>query len=96
MFTDKDLIQIKAHGLTPQGVEKQMENFRRGFGFLPVDRAAVAGDGIRIFDKDADNMPVLAFDLERAAKYLEKIENLAHRCTHKGISAVGGAVISRL
>ena len=30
MFTDKDLIQIKAHGLTPQGVEKQMENFRRG------------------------------------------------------------------
>ena len=52
MFTDKDLIQIKAHGLTPQGVEKQMENFRRGFGFLPVDRAAVAGDGIRIFDKE--------------------------------------------
>ncbi len=33
---------------------------------------------IRIFDKDADNMPVLAFDLERAAKYLEKIENLGN------------------
>lgn len=52
MFTDKDLSQIRNHGLTPENVEKQLENFRRGFDFLSIDRAAVVGDGIRVFDKE--------------------------------------------
>ena len=30
MFTEKDLQQIAAHGLTPEAVEHQIENFRRG------------------------------------------------------------------
>ena len=55
MFTDKDLSQIKNHGLTLESVEKQLENFRQGFAFLSIDRAAVAGDGIRVFDKEQMN-----------------------------------------
>ena len=29
MFTEKDLQQIEKHGLTPEAVELQLENFRR-------------------------------------------------------------------
>ena len=31
MFTDKDLAQISAHGLTPEQVERQMSYFGSGF-----------------------------------------------------------------
>lgn len=46
MFTQQDLQQIEKHGLTPEAVELQLENFRRGFPFLNVVRAASAGDGV--------------------------------------------------
>ena len=46
MFTEKDLQQIEKHGLTPDAVERQLENFRRGFPFLKVVRAASPGDGV--------------------------------------------------
>lgn len=42
--------------------------------------------GIEIIGKDADNMPYLNFDLERAAKYLEKVENL---CNNYGFYETG-------
>ena len=34
MFTEQDTACIRAHGLTPEAVERQLENFRRGFPFL--------------------------------------------------------------
>lgn len=46
MFTQADLQQIEQHGLTPERVETQLENFRRGFPFLNVVRAASPGDGV--------------------------------------------------
>ena len=45
MFTEKDLQQIAAHGLTPEAVEHQIENFRRGFPFLNVKAAAAPDNG---------------------------------------------------
>lgn len=42
--------------------------------------------GISIIEKDADNIPYLAFDVERAAAYLEKIEEL---CDNYGFYEVG-------
>ena len=48
MFTEKDLQQIEKHGLTPDAVERQLENFRRGFPFLKVVARRIArrrGDG---------------------------------------------------
>ena len=45
MFTEKDLQQIAAHGLTPEAVEHQIENFRRGFPFLNVKAAASPDNG---------------------------------------------------
>ncbi|MFR9503646.1 MAG: DUF4301 family protein [Rikenellaceae bacterium] len=46
MFTPQDLEQIQAHGITPSGVEQQINNFEQGFPSLPVLRAAAVGDGI--------------------------------------------------
>ncbi|MBR4960498.1 MAG: hypothetical protein IKY52_06350 [Clostridia bacterium] len=42
--------------------------------------------GIKIIDKDKDNIPFLAFDIDRATTYLEKIENL---CDNYGFYEVG-------
>ncbi len=50
MFTEQDLQQIADHGLTPAQVETQLENFRRGFPWLNVVRAASPGDGIAVLD----------------------------------------------
>ena len=46
MFTEQDTARIRAHGLTPEQVERQLENFRHGFPSLKVVRAAAPGDGI--------------------------------------------------
>lgn len=46
MFTEQDLKQIAAHGLTVEAVERQIENFRRGFPSLQVVSAASPADGI--------------------------------------------------
>ena len=52
MFNEKDLQQISAHGLTKEQVEQQIENFKKGFPFLNVVRAAAAGDGVTVLDED--------------------------------------------
>lgn len=41
---------MEEHGLTPAALETQLKNFREGFPFLPVARAASCGDGIRVLD----------------------------------------------
>ncbi len=46
MFTQADLSQISEHGLTPEVVELQVENFKKGFPYLKIARAARCGDGI--------------------------------------------------
>ena len=73
MFDNKDLAQIQSHGLTPAQVERQMADFRNGFPFLPIVRAAVAGDGVellsdaqvesygRLYGKRAGGMDIVKF-----------------------------------
>lgn len=41
---------MEEHGLTPAALETQLKNFREGFPFLLVTRAASCGDGIRVLD----------------------------------------------
>ena len=62
MFTEKDLQQIAAHGLTVEAVELQIENFRRGFPSLKVVNAASPSDGITVLTP------------EQAAEYAAKFE----------------------
>ncbi|MBQ2247233.1 MAG: DUF4301 family protein [Tidjanibacter sp.] len=53
MFTKDDLLQIENHGLSREAVEKQVENFRKGFPFLKIIRSARVGDGIIAVDEAA-------------------------------------------
>ena len=62
MFTEQDLKQIAAHGLSVEAVERQIENFRRGFPSLQVVSAASPADGI------------VVLTAEQAAAYAAKYE----------------------
>ncbi len=62
MFTEQDLKQIAAHGLTLEAVERQIENFRKGFPSLQVVSAASPSDGI------------VVLTTEQAAQYAAQYE----------------------
>ena len=62
MFTHEDLQQITQHGLTQAQVEQQINNFRQGFPFLPVVRAASVGDGVLALDEQALDAAVARYD----------------------------------
>jgi len=47
LFDDKDRALLNNHGITVSEVERQIDNFRRGFPPLDIVASAVVGDGIR-------------------------------------------------
>lgn len=51
MLTKADIEQIKARGILPVQVEKQLEHFRQGFPPVVLDRPALVGDGIVKLDE---------------------------------------------
>ncbi len=51
-FTKKELTDLANRGISTEKVELQIENFKSGFPPLPVDRAAVVGDGIVSLDDE--------------------------------------------
>lgn len=53
MFTEQDLKQIAAHGLSLCEVEQQIENFRKGFPYLNIKSSATVGNGICVIDEAA-------------------------------------------
>jgi hypothetical protein len=46
-FTEKDLQQFEKKGISVEQIEKQLENFRNGFPFIKLVRAATINNGIR-------------------------------------------------
>ena len=73
MFTEKDLQQIAAHGLTPEAVEHQIENFRRGFPFLNVKAAASPDNGgVKKLTESEAAEYAAKFDAARGSKRVVK------------------------
>ena len=56
---------MEEHGLTPAALETQLKNFREGFPFLPVTRAASCGDGIRVLDAEGIDNAEARYDSEK-------------------------------
>ncbi len=52
MFTDNDLKQIKNKGIDIEVVNKQLENFKKGFPYINLYAPATAGNGILTFTDD--------------------------------------------
>lgn len=46
MFTEKDITQIEVQGASLESIKKQLDNFKKGFPFLRLIKAATIGDGI--------------------------------------------------
>jgi hypothetical protein len=65
MLTDKDLAQLKERGISPEDIELQLENFRRGFPFIDLQRAATPDDGIVLMDNLEAQQRSLAFEDNR-------------------------------
>lgn len=63
MFTPKDIEQISAKGTNLEKVEHQMQCFVKGFPFLPINRAAVVGDGIVALPADSVEQLVISYDI---------------------------------
>ena len=72
MFTENQISEIKAHGLTVSQVEAQIEAFKRGFPSLEVVKAASPEDGITILSEEACNAAVEHY--EAAAEQLEVVK----------------------
>ncbi|MBQ8367185.1 MAG: DUF4301 family protein [Alistipes sp.] len=80
MFTNNDIKQIEARGLSVADVERQIENFRNGFPSLPVVRAAAGGDGVKQLNDE---------EIKAAENHYD---NLAKSlCTVKFVPASGAA-----
>lgn len=72
MFSREDLVQITEHGLTVEAVERQIENFRRGFPYLNVVRAASAGDGVMVLSDDTITRLTTRYDAEASMRKVVK------------------------
>lgn len=49
MFNPAELEQIRNQGITLEQIEDQIQKFKQGFPFLPLERAATIGDGLGRF-----------------------------------------------
>ncbi len=73
MFIEKDLDKIKLRGASLETIQQQIENFKKGFPYLNVIKAATIGDGIialsdsqagkyaKYFDSRAPKLKLLKF-----------------------------------
>jgi len=72
-FSEKDIEQIKNHGLTVDQVKKQIQQFKQGINFANVNSAATIGDGIvelsyldidkliKFFDSEKEKLSFIKF-----------------------------------
>ena len=71
-FNKKDVEQMKALGLRPLDVNKQLKTYRRGASFLKLIRPCSPGDGIRSFTSVERNRLIKRYDTEAAKREILK------------------------
>jgi hypothetical protein len=80
MFTDSDIQQIKSKGASLEQIEAQVQNFKSGFPFMEIVKAAIVNDGI------------ISLNQEDLALYTEIYENaLKVKSVVKFVPASGAA-----
>jgi len=56
MFTESDIRQIEAKGITIEQIEEQLENFEKGFPYLPLQASASDKKGILLIPENEHNI----------------------------------------
>lgn len=69
MFNEKDLIQFKAKGITPEQVNAQLNMFSTGFPYLELDSAASVGNGIVAPTKEECDSYISIWDKYRSGDH---------------------------
>ncbi len=72
MFTEGQLLQIRDHGISLPDIEKQIENFRKGFAFTNLIKPAIVNDGILRFNNEDVNGLADFYDRNQNGKKLIK------------------------
>ena len=72
MFTEKERLQIEAHGLSVEQVEHQIENFQKGFPYLKVVAAASPADGILTLSPEEITEAVARYEAESPKLKIQK------------------------
>jgi hypothetical protein len=67
LFTEEDLAQIRARGMSPDETRRQAEEIRKGFPWTELDRPCTVGDGIVALD--GDEVRRLSGVYEEAARF---------------------------
>ena len=62
MFTEQDLTQIAAQGISREKIDRQITHFIQGFPYLDAIRAATIGDGIVRIDEQQSTGYTRRFD----------------------------------
>lgn len=62
MFTKSELKQINERGSDPDVVNLQIENFKKGFPFLKLEKAATPADGIIVLDQNEIDSLIVLYD----------------------------------
>lgn len=72
MFTNKDIEQIKSKGIDIKNVELQIENFKKGFPYANLVKAATVGDGLVAIDEKRASSLVEYYDKASKDKIIVK------------------------
>lgn len=72
-FSDKDLKQIEEHGLTTDEVEKQIDNFKKGFPYADIEKPVTANDGVVVIDDILGNYFANLFNKEAQSLKIVKM-----------------------
>ena len=72
MFTKSDLKQINERGSELDIVNLQIENFKKGFPFLKLEKPATPGDGIIILDQKEIDSLINSYDQNSQHKQIVK------------------------
>lgn len=72
MFTDKDISQIEKRGSSVEVVSRQIADFKSGFPFMQVIKAATVGDGLIRLDEESKEKFIGVFDAQASKQKLLK------------------------
>jgi len=80
MFSEKDLALISSKGINLEQLNQQIQNFKEGFPFMPLEKPATIGDGILSTTPQQEDMFV---------RYYER--NVGQNQVYKFVPASGAA-----